>query len=285
VKWLQPPVLSPHPGVQLLLHLARRGFTELPAYFGSEERGELVVAIVSEFVAGAQDGWDWYVDDVDGWLRGEGSFDDVVAWASRLGALTGRLHTALDDLQPAAVAARTYHALAIERLDDALRVVSGEEGARLRALVPAVNVALSPLENGALLTAHRVHGDLHAGQFLRAGDRLLVTDFDGNPLANREASLLPNSPLVDLASLLQSIDHVGRLVVKRRHPDRAEDVARFIEAGVAAALESYRALHRVDDDLLLAFRVAQEVHEYCYAASRLPRWLYVPDAALPALLR
>lgn len=285
VKWLQPPVLSPHPGVQLIRHLASRGFSDMPAFIGCEERDELVLATVSEFIPGALDGWDWFVDDVDAHLRGDGAFDGLLSWASRMGELTGRLHTALADLQPTTVAARTYHAAAIERLDEALRVLRGEEAVRLRAAVPAVQSALSPLDTSALLAAHRIHGDLHAGQFLRAGDRLLVTDFDGNPLTRGEDRLLPNSPLVDVASMLQSIDHVGRIVLKRRHPDRTVEVEHFITAAVAAALDAYRSLRSVADDLLRALRVAQELHEYCYAASHLPRWLYVPDAALPALLR
>ena len=285
VKWLKPPVLSPHPGVQLLRHLASRGFTEMPTYIGSEERDELVLATVTEFVPGAQDGWDWFVDDVGAHLRGERTLDELLAWAARMGEIIGRMHTALADMQPTTVAARTYHATAIERLDDALRTVHGEEGARLRALVPAVHTALAPLVSGVLLVAHRIHGDLHAGQFLRAGDRLLVTDFDGNPLLAGEARLLPHSPLVDVASMLQSISHVGRIVVKRRHPDRIDDVEHLANAAITAALAAYRSVHPVADDLLYALRVAQELHEYCYAASHLPRWLYVPDASLPALLR
>ena len=285
VKWLQPPVLSPHPGVQLLGHLASRGFTEMPSYLGSEERDDLVLATISEFVPGAQDGWDWFVDDVDAHLRGERALEDLVAWAARMGAVASRLHTALADMQPTTVAARTYHAIALERLDDALRTVHGKEGTRLQALVPAVHAALAPLESGALLAAHRIHGDLHAGQFLRADDRLLITDFDGNPLTKGEARLLPHSPLVDVASMLQSISHVGRITVKRRHPERAADVELFVAAGIAGALGAYREVHPVADDLLVAMRVAQELHEYCYAATHLPPWLYVPDTALPALLR
>ena len=285
VKWLQPPVLSPHPGVQLLRHLASRGFSEMPAYIGCEERDEFVLATVSEFVPGAVDGWEWFVDDVDAFLRGEGGFEDLLVWAGRIGALTARLHVALADMQATTVAARTYHASALERLDDALRVVKGEESVRLRALVPAVHEALSPLDTGALLAAHRIHGDLHAGQFLRSGDRLLVTDFDGNPMAQGEARSLPHSPLVDVASMLQSIDHVGLIVIKRRQPDRIGEVTRFITAGVTAALDSYRNVQPIAVELLHAFRVAQELHEYCYAATHLTRWLYVPDAALPVLLR
>jgi maltokinase len=95
---------------------------------------------------------------------------------------------------------------------------------------------------------------------------------------------LPQTPLCDLASLLQSIDHVGRIVVKRRHPDRGADVNRFITAGTAAALTAYEARHAVDRSVLRSLRVSQELHEYHYAAAHLERWMYVPDAAMPALL-
>jgi maltokinase len=78
--------------------------------------------------------------------------------------------------------------------------------------------------------------------------------------------------------------HVGAVVVKRRRPDRADDVDRFARAATTAALESYAATHCVDDELLLAFRVAQELHEYAYAIHHLPHWRYVADAALPSLL-
>jgi maltokinase len=199
-----------------------------------------------------------------------------------MGMLTARLHRALRDLHPGEVAARTYHLQAIDRLDDALRVVGGDEGSRLQALVPAVVAALAPLDTDERLAAHRIHGDLHAGQFLRAGDRLLITDFDGNPLADSAERRLPQTPLVDVASLLQSIDHVGRIVTKRRHPERGADTERCVAAALAAASEAYGP---VDGELLRALRVGQELHEYCYAATHLQRWMYVPDAALPALLR
>ncbi len=35
---------------------------------------------------------------------------------------------------------------------------------------------------------------------------------------------------------------------------------------------------------LRAFRTQQVLREIIYAAKHLPRWMYVPDAALPALL-
>jgi len=60
------------------------------------------------------------------------------------------------------------------------------------------------------------------------------------------------------------------------------DVDEFISDAVEAALDAHGP---VDRDLLHAISVAQELHEYRYAATHLPRWIYVPAAALPALLR
>ena len=143
---------------------------------------------------------------------------------------------------------------------------------------------LQPLRDAGEVAGHRIHGDLHAGQFLRAGETMLLTDFDGNPLRDLDDRSRPQSPLRDLASMLQSIVHVGAVVVKRRRPDRAADVDRFTTAATAAALDEYSVAHLIDDDLLLAFRVAQELHEYAYSIHHLPHWRYVADAALPGLI-
>lgn len=281
VKWLLPPVLAPHPGVELLNHLAARCFQDMPRFLGVEQRDEMVLAVATEYLPGALDGWDWFVDEVDAWLQGATTLEGVVEWAARMGALTSVLHSALADLQRTTVAARIYFLSALDWLEDALQIVDDDEGARLSELKPAVRRALAPLESGEVLAAHRIHGDLHAGQFLRVNDRLVITDFDGNPLADSAERRLPQSPLIDVASMVQSIDHVGRIVVKRRHPDRGAEVDQFIEAAVNAALAAYGP---VDRDVLHALRVAQELHEYRYAATHLPRWTYVPAAALPALL-
>lgn len=284
VKWLRPPVPVPHPGVELLRTLTAQRFPHMPGFVGAHEVDDMVLAVLTQYVPGALDGWDWYVDDVDAWLRGEAPFERLTDSATAMGDITSQLHVALAGLQRSAVSARSYHAHAEALLHRAMQVVDGDEGHRLRALERSVRAALEPLRVDRQMVAHRIHGDLHAGQFLRADDRLLVTDFDGNPLAEPAERRLAQSPLRDLASLLQSIDHVGRIVVQRRHPDRRRDVDTFIRAAVAAALAAYSARHTVDAPMLRALRTAQELHEYCYAAEHLPRWMYVPDEALPALL-
>jgi maltokinase len=279
VKWLRPPVAVPHPGVDVIRHLGRRGFTEMPALLGVEEDDGTVVAILTEYLPGAVDGWDWFVDDVVAWLDGNVPIEHLVSSARSLGAITARLHLALTDLHPAdvdltpiAARALTDLALAVDRLDQ-LDWLDRD----------VVTNSLDPLR-GNRVRGHRIHGDLHAGQFLRAGDTMLLTDFDGNPLVDSTDRVLPQSPLRDVASLLQSIVHVGAVVVKRHRPQRAVDVDLFVERAVSAALTEYRSSFAVDDEVLRALRVAQELHEYAYAIHHLPHWRYVADDALPRLL-
>ena len=144
VKWLQPPVPSPHPGVDLLRYLAARGFAHMPGFVGVYEVDDMVLAVVTEFVPGALDGWDWYVDDVDAWLRGELEFDVLVESAREMGDITSQLHDALSGLQRSAVSVRAYHAQADSMLQQAMRLVDGDEGHRLRSLERSVRVALEP---------------------------------------------------------------------------------------------------------------------------------------------
>ena len=280
VKWLQPPVRAPHPGIEVIQHLTTRGFDEMPRLLAVEQRDGLVHAIVTSYLSDAADGWDWYVDDVDAWLSGRLDVDDVVDSARRLVAITARMHTALADMQarPVDLASVAEHALTDLRL--AKSELSGLDWLGDHE----VRAALEPLHAGSAVAGHRIHGDLHVGQFLRAGATILVTDFDGNPLQDSADRSRPQSPLRDLASLLQSVAHVGAVVKKRRHPDRALDVDRFVGAAIDGALTEYETHHTVDRQLLHAYRIAQELHEYAYSIRHLPHWRYVADDALPRLL-
>ncbi|MEP7201995.1 MAG: hypothetical protein ABI894_05260 [Ilumatobacteraceae bacterium] len=280
VKWLKPPVPVPHPGVQLIRHLVEAGFDEMPPFVGVEERDGVVHAIVTSYLPDALDGWDWYVDDVEAWLDDKLPFDDVVGSGNRMGAITARLHTALADLEPSMIATGAVAEQAMDDLQLAKDRLEGLEWLDDRR----VGSVLQPLRDIGEVPGHRIHGDLHAGQFLRSGDVMVVNDFDGNPLQDPARRTRPQCPLRDVASMVQSIEHVGAVVVKRRRPDRADDVAKFTVAATRAALDSYSATHNIADGLMLAFRVAQELHEYAYSIQYLPHWRYVADAALPGLL-
>ena len=134
VKWLLPPVLAPHAGVELLNHLAARGFQDMPRFLGVEQRDEMVLAVATEYLPGALDGWDWFVDEVDAWLQGATTLDGVVEWAARMGALTGVLHSALADLQRTTVAALDVDHLYLLKKDST----------RALKLIPLIQVDSSP---------------------------------------------------------------------------------------------------------------------------------------------
>ena len=279
VKWLQPPVSVPHPGVETIRHLAAAGFDEMPSLLAAAEHDGNVHAIISAYLPGAVDGWEWYVDDVDKWLAVDDAVD-VLGPARRMGAITSRLHSALADLDAAIVDVRPVVEQAIADMHLAKARLDGlewlDEG--------RVRDALQPLLDTGRVDGHRIHGDLHAGQFLRSGPVMLVTDFDGNPLGDQTRRRLAQSPLRDVASLVQSLEHVAAIVVKRRRPHQRIAAERFAREATAAALQAYTADHPIDNDLLHGFRVAQELHEYAYSIHHLPHWRYVADAALPALL-
>jgi hypothetical protein len=117
-----------------------------------------------------------------------------------------------------------------------------------------------------------------------AASTLAVSDLVGDPLGS---GALEGSPAKDVASLVQSLDHVGRIVERRRRVS----VATWIREASHVCLEAYRgelaalgASTLFDERLVRPFRVAQELHEFVYAARYLPSRLYVPDRALAAIL-
>jgi hypothetical protein len=175
-------------------------------------------------------------------------------------------------------------------LDEALAVTGGPAGEQLRALASRIRNEIESFGGADEVVVQPVHGDFHAGQLLLAGDRLDVIDLDGDPVA-APADRHARQPAVrDVASMVQAIDHVGRVADERLDHRRSDRVDAFITASIDAALAAYRARLValaspvvVDDRLLRPMRIVQELHELVYAARHLPVWLYVPAAALPAL--
>ena len=91
--------------------------------------------------------------------------------------------------------------------------------------------------------------------------------------------------------MLQSLDHVGRVVAKRKGGQFSEEISLWIHQAQEKLQNSYTfALAKGDEDpfahrdLLLLFQLQQEFREFLYAQSHLPQWMYVPDTALPALI-
>jgi maltokinase len=124
-----------------------------------------------------------------------------------------------------------------------------------------------------------------------SGPSYAVTDFDGNPVLSPADRVAPAPAAVDVAGLLQSLDHVGRVVSHRTEHFDAALVEEWIAGAQGALLDRYRAAlaeagrpHLLDESLLPTLRVRQVVREYLYAARHLPHWRYVPHSALPAVV-
>jgi maltokinase len=289
--------LGPQPGLDLPAHLAAVGFTETPAPMGSlvwtdVDGHEALVASAASYLPGARDGWEWYPELVQTAIDGDAGWGPATEAAASLGGLTGRLHRALaapSEVLPDPVGradAATWARDAASTLDEALALTGGEEGERLRAMAPTIAEVLERLRHEGPVAVMRIHGDLHVGQVLRWDGGLAVGDLDGNPLAPIEARVARHPPARDVAAMARAIDHVGR-VVQRRRPGRDADVRAWIADARDAFLDAYRRATEpglFDERLLLPFEVAQECHEYVYAARYLPRWRSVPDLAMPDLL-
>lgn len=288
VKW----VLHPVPGPQAAEERARLlvGFPHTPASRGfvraESAEGSWLIASAVTYLPGAQDGWDWAVDDVRRLAR---SGPGGTGTAAELGGIVARMHLALAE---GGVASATEADVAHWR-EEALEDARATEAAR--SVAEDIEPRLAPIGACAGTPVIPIHGDLHVGQVLRTPDGALwIIDFDGSPLQSPHERLAPQPAARDVATMLAALDHVGRVVLHRTDDLDDEQRARvraWIPNARAAFLATYRASlaeagarDLLDDRLLLPFLVQQECREYAYAERYLPHWRYVPDAALPVLL-
>jgi maltokinase len=301
VKWMVRA--EPTPAPTLVSHLTANGFTQLPQPWGflSWTAGEvpIVVASIADFLPDARDGWDWCVADVGSFSRGESSIDAALEPVGRLGVLVAELHLAL--AQPSEVvqapvqsatagAVEAWHAGAVALAEQAMVAATGEGGGRLRARRDAIVESLAALAQVDETLMMPIHGDLHVGQVLRWRRGYALNDFDGNPVLAPVERLAPQPAARDVAGMLQSLDHVGRVVVRRVagvDPDRTDSwiaaAQQLFLTTYCGALASGGRPDLLDERMLLPFRVEQELREFLYAELHLPRWRYVPDGAICSL--
>lgn len=305
VKWATHLEPGPHPAPGRLACLAAAGFTAMPTPWGvvtwapedgaetdPETGAQTLVAAVTGYLPGAVDGWTWAVELFTAAAR-TGDHSAVVRTCAALGEMVGDLHSSL-----AATVTTSTRADAERWRDNAFatlaaaRQLAGAASAELLdERAEAVAAALEQLADLVDVPILNAHGDLHVGQVLRAGELLFVTDFDGNPVLTPGERMRPVPAAVDLAGILQSLAHVA--IVAAKHADLAAQRLEPVAAAARGALyEGYlrelSASGRADlhlDRALTPLRLQQVLREIVYAARHLPRWMYVPDAALPAVLQ
>jgi maltokinase len=298
VKWATHLQQGPHPAPHRIEVLRANGFRHMPRPWGlitwrSDDGPETLVVNVDEYLAGAVDGWTWVVDLIAEAARGPASRPDALTAAvAEVGAVVADMHAALSVTGGVAshADAERWCAAAFVLLDEAQTLGDSVTAALLRDQRARVEEILGALGGLAGTPVIEGHGDLHVGQVLKHDSGYVVTDFDGNPVLPAAERALPTPAALDVAGLAQSLTHAA-IVTRRHHQVDDRSLAAADKAARLAFLQSYssRLTALGHGDLydaapLAAFRLQQVLREIVYAARHLPRWMYVPDAALPMLL-
>jgi maltokinase len=296
VKWAVHLQEGPHPAPRRISVLRDAGFTGVPAPWGlvtwrTPNGEETLAASVDEYLPGAVDGWTWAVQLITEATRDQRRAPAVAA-AADVGRLVAELHAALAGT--ATVASQGDAGRWRDGALETLKAVCGLPDSASVALARARRDELETILNrlGALAGTPVIegHGDLHVGQVLLGDGRFVVTDFDGNPVLQAQERMLAIPAALDVAGMIQSLTHAA-IVARKYTPLDTTTLAGIGTLVRNTFLSTYTdrisALGHADvfdPAALHPFRTQQVLREIIYAARHLPRWMYVPDAALPALL-
>jgi maltokinase len=298
VKWTVLSDTGPHPAPSLLRALEAAGFDGMPRPWGtvewrpSRDSPPRLIALVVDYLPGAVDGWTWAVDDIRSAVE-RNDVGQATTAARSVGELVAGFHRALAGTARSATSDETarWRIAAVADLERALEVTRGDAHQVLASHAPAIRDVFAGLASDDT-TVMRVHGDLHVGQVLRHGlggePAYALTDFDGNPVSPAADRVGEQPAAVDVAGMAQSFTHAG-VVVCRHHPELDQAaVGHAAAASRAAFLDAHRETvgelgFLLDDRLVRPLALRQVCREFVYAAMHLPRWSYVPEAALPLL--
>jgi 1,4-alpha-glucan branching enzyme len=239
-----------------------------------------VLAILSEYFAGAADGWSLALASLSA------PDPDFAGEAHLLGRATARLHAEL-------ATAFGTEPLSRQALIDLTRGMNAEldlavaEVPELRPYQARLRACYSELTEltGAART-QRIHGDYHLGQVLGTDDGWVVLDFEGEPsvpLTQRRAHALA---LRDVAGMLRSFDYAARHQLLDGSADQEfgekmlDWASSCADAFCAGYAEASGTDPRASGVLLRALTYQKAVYEAVYEARHRPGWLPIPLSAI-----
>jgi maltose alpha-D-glucosyltransferase/alpha-amylase len=325
IKLLRRFTPGVHPEAEMGRVLTERGFNGIAPMLGEvtrvDERGETsALAIVQGFVANQGDGSVWthemltrIIDEQSVAPRDRNPFQPYEQFAQVLGRRTGELHAVLaqpsddPDFAPEQTSERTlqrWFQRAQRQLEDAFGVLenySGNESFLAERLAARRGEILHRLRallagtTGALRT--RIHGDLHLGQVLVAGNDVIIIDFEGEPLRPLSERRAKRSPLRDVAGMLRSFDYAAGIVRRDRQLSDAgpahlradsllDEFRHFAQRTFLAGYELGRGrpFDAGEQGLTTAFAIEKAAYEIVYEAAHRPDWIEIPLRGLTALL-
>lgn len=297
--------------------------------FSGDGGQKQTLAILQAYIDNQGSLWDFAVDYLERFLANQAGEAPLVVDSphacflplmSLLGRRTAELHLAFarstgnpafepepisaDDLTSWSAQVRDEAAVTLDALERRRAGLSGDLRVladRLLALRQTLLERISPAALAGITAAKmRYHGDYHLGQVLRAGEDLVIIDFEGEPARTLAERSQKHSPLRDVAGMLRSFSYAASLAADRAtNLERAADRRRLgtlLQAWEQQTSRAFRQAYReviVDcpawpaapgaADRLIEFLVVEKtLYELRYELNNRPDWLAIP---LHSLLR
>lgn len=264
---------------------------------------QVVVAVGHQFIAGARDGFAYYVEQLRQALPGQPL---SLAVPEQLGKLTAQMHVCLarslgtqSQTNYAALSRQRLAALT-EQLQTLLATspLDPEQTSRARTLSQQLETVLEPLlaEINQAVTLQAIHGDYHLGQLLVSGTdspndlrspNWYVVDFEGEPLRTdtEQPSLAPLER--DLASMARSFsyalatagisEHSCDALVRKFFMAYRQEIAGLACMHVPATHPLVQpGTTAVQDQVLTVELLLKTVYELVYELTHRPTWAHIP---------
>lgn len=264
---------------------------------------QVVVVVGHQFIAGARDGFEYYVEQ----LR-QASPEQPLSLAvpEQLGKLTAQMHVCLarslgtqSQTNYAALSRQRLAALT-EQLQTLLATspLDPEQTSRARTLSQQLETVLEPrlAEINQAVTLQAIHGDYHLGQLLVSGTdspndlrspNWYVVDFEGEPLRTdtEQPSLAPLER--DLASMARSFsyalatagisEHSCDALVRKFFMAYRQEIAGLACMHVPATHPlAQPGTTAVQDQVLTVELLLKTVYELVYELTHRPTWAHIP---------
>jgi 1,4-alpha-glucan branching enzyme len=302
-----------NPDVELTNALTRAASPHVPPQIGSlrytADGTHTVLAVASEFLRDARDGWQLAVDDASAALRTPAD-DPAGAFVARLadlGAAVADVHATLAVALPSAPAtAADVARWAAAVRQQATDVLAGESersepvgGDQLAAPGPPLHVSEADVHAAIdhvvpAITSpglrSRTHGDLHLGQVVDSDRGWQLLDFEGEPARPIDERRGATSPARDLAGMMRSFDYAAATALRRSGAAFDDDLPQVLLAWRNATRECFvrgyqnRAHQRVDPALLTLFELEKAIYEISYERANRPDWLPIPVGGIRRIL-
>lgn len=296
---------GPNPDVVVTTALADAGFDHVAAPVASWRVDDTDLAFAQAFLAGGSEGWalaltslrDFYNGDTDDPADAGGDFGGE---ASRLGAMTARMHLAMADafgVEPDRLGNGAYAALiddVARRLDAVVLTLGNDLAGAAVTLIDRLRAVTDP---GPAL---RVHGDYHLGQVMRTDTGWYVLDFEGEPARPVSERTEPASPAKDVTGMLRSFHYASRFALRelggseRRNlvdPDLGGRARAWEDHNRKAFTDGYRSVAGVAALLpaggaavMAAYELDKALYELDYERAYRPDWVDIPTEAVIRIL-